>query len=142
MPPTPTGWLGRASIQAPPNGVPISPMEVLPEIVDKVGSSLDVFVDSGFRRGADIAKALALGAKGVMVGRAPLWGVAAAGEPGAALALEILREELERVLGLLGCPSVAALSPALIRNAGTAPEPARTLAAATQFRENADLINS
>lgn len=120
----------------------IPPMEVLPEIVDKVGSSLDVFVDSGFRRGADIAKALALGAKGVMVGRAPLWGVAAAGEPGAALALEILREELERVLGLLGCPSVAALSPALIRNAGTAPEPARTLAAATQFRENADLINS
>jgi len=88
----------------------IPPIEALPAVLDRVGSSIDVYVDSGFRRGADVAKALALGAQAVMVGRAPLWGVAVAGEAGAARALTILREELERVMCLLGCPSIAALT--------------------------------
>jgi isopentenyl diphosphate isomerase/L-lactate dehydrogenase-like FMN-dependent dehydrogenase len=66
-------------------------------------------VDGGFRRGADIVKALALGADMAFVGRAPLYGIAAGGEAGAARALELLREEVDRVLALLGCPDVAGL---------------------------------
>ena len=68
-------------------------------------------VDGGFRRGSDIVKALALGAKGVLVGRATLFGVAAAGEAGAARAIDILRLEVDRVLALLGCRSVSELTP-------------------------------
>ena len=68
-------------------------------------------IDGGFRRGSDIVKALALGAKGVLVGRATLYGVAAAGEAGAARALEILRVEVDRVLALLGCRNIGELGP-------------------------------
>ncbi|WP_235579736.1 alpha-hydroxy acid oxidase [Ramlibacter sp. Leaf400] len=101
----------------------IPPIEVLPQVVDRVGRNMEVYVDSGFRRGGDIVKALALGARGVLVGRAPLWGVAAAGEAGAARALQILTEETTRVLGLLGCPDVDRLSSEFLRVAGT-PVPA------------------
>src|SRR4029077_242659 len=83
----------------------ISPMEVLPEIVDAVGKRATVFCDSGFRRGSDVVKALALGADAVLVGRSTLYGVAAGGQDGAARALEIYREEISRVLALLGCCS-------------------------------------
>ena len=96
----------------------IPPIEVLPQVLDRVGRDMEVYVDSGFRRGSDIVKALALGARGVLVGRAPLWGVAAAGETGAARALQILGEETARVMGLLGCPDVDQLSPAFLRVAG------------------------
>ena len=89
----------------------VSPIEVLPEIVDAVGTRATVFVDSGFRRGSDVVKALALGAHAVMVGRATLYGVAAGGEHGAARALEIFREEISRVLALLGCCGIADLGP-------------------------------
>jgi isopentenyl diphosphate isomerase/L-lactate dehydrogenase-like FMN-dependent dehydrogenase len=84
----------------------IAPIEALPEIVDRVGHKIDVLLDSGVRRGSDIFKALALGAKGVFTGRAPLWGVTAAGEAGALRALEILKEEVDRIMGLTGCQSV------------------------------------
>jgi (S)-mandelate dehydrogenase len=86
----------------------VASIDALPEIVEAAGSSLTVLIDGGFRRGADIVKALALGARGVLLGRATLYGVAAAGEPGAAKALSILREEVDRVLALLGCHSVSA----------------------------------
>ncbi|MND03526.1 (S)-mandelate dehydrogenase [compost metagenome] len=66
-------------------------------------------MDSGFRRGSDVVKALALGAQGVFIGRAPLFGVAAHGEPGAARAIEIFREEIGRVMALLGVNTVAEL---------------------------------
>lgn len=89
----------------------VSPIEVLPEIVDAVGKRATVFVDSGFRRGTDVVKALALGAHAVMIGRSTLYGVAAGGEAGAARALEIYREEISRVLALLGCCRIADLGP-------------------------------
>jgi (S)-mandelate dehydrogenase len=70
---------------------------------------MTVLVDSGFRRGADVVKALALGAKAVLIGRATLYGTAAAGQAGAARAIEIYRDEIDRLLALIGCPSVASL---------------------------------
>ena len=92
----------------------MSTLEALPAVVDRVGHRCDVMVDSGFERGSDIAKALALGAKGVFVGRAPLWGVSAAGQPGAERALAILREELDRVLAFAGCADVSALDRSIL----------------------------
>lgn len=66
-------------------------------------------VDSGFRRGSDVVKALALGAKAVMIGRPTLYGTAAAGEMGAARAIDILRSEIDRTLAIVGCPEIAGL---------------------------------
>jgi (S)-mandelate dehydrogenase len=88
----------------------ISPIEALPEIRAMVGKRLMIMVDSGFRRGSDIVKALALGADMVFVGRATLYGIAAGGEAGAAHAIDILHTEINRVMALLGCPSVRELS--------------------------------
>jgi isopentenyl diphosphate isomerase/L-lactate dehydrogenase-like FMN-dependent dehydrogenase len=92
----------------------ISGMEALPEVVAAVGRQVAVMVDGGVRRGADVARAVALGAAGVMLGRAPLYGLAAGGEAGAAHALAILRDELDRTLALTGCRSVADLTPDLL----------------------------
>ncbi len=93
----------------------VSPIEVLPEIAQAVGGQLTVLVDGGFRRGSDVIKALALGARGVMLGRATLYGLTAAGERGARRALEIVTTEIDRTLGQLGCRSVADLGPHLLR---------------------------
>jgi (S)-mandelate dehydrogenase len=95
----------------------VAPIEVLPEIVAAVATRLAVIIDSGFRRGTDVVKALALGAHAVMVGRATLYGLIAGGEPGVDRALTILRSEIDRVLGQLGCNSIADLRPELIRRA-------------------------
>lgn len=86
-----------------------SPLEILPSVVDAVGDKLDIFVDGGIRRGDDIVKARALGAKAVLLGRAPLYGLAAAGPQGVADVLQILREEFEVALRLLGVPAAAQL---------------------------------
>jgi 4-hydroxymandelate oxidase len=83
--------------------------DALPEIVEEVGGRAAVLVDGGIRRGVDVAIALALGADAVLVGRAPIWGLAAAGEEGARRVLEILREELELALALCRAASPAAL---------------------------------
>jgi (S)-mandelate dehydrogenase len=88
-----------------------APIDVLPEVVAKVGHLTDVIVDSGVRRGSDIAKAVALGAKMVLTGRAPLYGVGAGGEAGVSKSLSILRDEFEKTLGYLGCPTAANLRP-------------------------------
>jgi len=88
-----------------------APILVLPQVVEAVGKRITVIVDSGFRRGSDVVKALALGADAVMLGRAPLHGTAAAGERGALRALQIFRDEIDRVLALIGCPSIAELNP-------------------------------
>ena len=92
----------------------VAPFEVLPDIARAFGSRLTILIDSGFRRGSDIAKAIALGAHAVLVGRATLYGLAAGGEAGVTRALTILTSELERVLGQLGCRSLADLSPAML----------------------------
>ena len=96
------------------DGAPAT-IEVLPQIAAAVGGRVAVFLDGGIRRGADIVKALALGADMVFVGRAALYGVAAAGEPGARRALDILSSEVDRVLAFLGCNSIAELGPQHLR---------------------------
>jgi (S)-mandelate dehydrogenase len=95
----------------------VAPIDVLPQIVRAVGGRLTILIDSGFRRGTDIVKALALGAQVVMIGRGTLYGLAAGGEPGVERALGILSGEIHRVLGQLGCNSVAELSPQQVRGA-------------------------
>ncbi|MGH9528927.1 MAG: alpha-hydroxy acid oxidase [Terriglobales bacterium] len=84
-------------------------ISALPEIVKAVGGRTEVLLDGGIRRGTDIVKALCLGARAVLIGRAYAYGLAAAGEAGVARALSILRSDIERTLRLLGCPSIAAL---------------------------------
>jgi len=96
------------------DGAPAS-VEALPEIAAVIGRRLTLMVDGGFRRGADIVKALALGADMVFVGRMPLYGAAADGEAGASRALQILKSEVDRVLALLGCASIAELGPHHLR---------------------------
>jgi isopentenyl diphosphate isomerase/L-lactate dehydrogenase-like FMN-dependent dehydrogenase len=90
------------------DGVPAS-LRALPEVVAAVHGQIEVLMDGGIRRGTDIVKAICLGARAVLCGRAYAYGLAAAGEAGVARALEILRADVERTLKLLGCPSVAAL---------------------------------
>jgi (S)-mandelate dehydrogenase len=89
----------------------VSTMEALPEIVAAAGGRLRIMADSGFRRGTDIVKALALGADMVFVGRATLYGATVGGEAGALHALSLLKSEVDRTLALLGCRSIAELGP-------------------------------
>jgi isopentenyl diphosphate isomerase/L-lactate dehydrogenase-like FMN-dependent dehydrogenase len=84
--------------------------ELLPEVVAAVGGRAEVYVDGGIRRGSDVVKALALGARAVLAGRAPLWGLACAGEAGARRVLELLRDEIELALALCGCTSPEAVT--------------------------------
>jgi isopentenyl diphosphate isomerase/L-lactate dehydrogenase-like FMN-dependent dehydrogenase len=88
----------------------------LPEIVSAVGGQTEILLDGGIRRGADIVKALCLGARAVLCGRAYAYGLAAAGQAGVARALDILREDVERTLRLLGCSSVRDLEPTYVRH--------------------------
>jgi isopentenyl diphosphate isomerase/L-lactate dehydrogenase-like FMN-dependent dehydrogenase len=84
-------------------------LRALPEVVAAVNGQAEVWMDGGIRRGTDIVKAICMGARAVLCGRAYAYGLAAAGEAGVARAIEILRTDLERTLRLLGCPSMAAL---------------------------------
>ena len=84
-------------------------IRALPEVVVAVNGRAEVLLDGGIRRGSDIIKAICLGARAVLIGRAYAYGMAAAGYPGIMRALEILRADLERTLRLLGCPSISAL---------------------------------
>lgn len=92
----------------------VAAVDALPEIVDAVGNRVELLVDGGVRRGSDVLKALALGAKGVLVGRPPLWGLAVDGEAGAAHVLQILRDELANVMAQCGCARVDDIGPDLI----------------------------
>jgi isopentenyl diphosphate isomerase/L-lactate dehydrogenase-like FMN-dependent dehydrogenase len=87
------------------DGVPAS-LQVLPEVVEVVKDQAEVLMDSGIRRGSDIVKAICLGARAVLCGRAYVYGLAAAGEGGVTRSLDLLRTDLERCLKLLGCSSV------------------------------------
>ena len=84
-------------------------LKALPEVVTAVNGQAEVLMDGGVRRGSDIVKAICLGARAVLVGRAYAYGLAAAGEAGVGRALEILRDGVERTLKLLGCSSISAL---------------------------------
>jgi (S)-mandelate dehydrogenase len=88
-----------------------APIELLPRALDAVQGRIPIMLDSGIRRGGDVLRALALGAAFCFVARATLYGVAAGGEPGAAKALAILRDEVDRTLGQIGCRALAELGP-------------------------------
>jgi isopentenyl diphosphate isomerase/L-lactate dehydrogenase-like FMN-dependent dehydrogenase len=90
------------------DGVPAS-LRALPEVVKAVNGQIEVLMDGGIRRGTDVAKAISMGTRAVLCGRAYAYGLAAAGEAGVDRAIEILRTDLDRTLRLLGCPSVAEL---------------------------------
>jgi isopentenyl diphosphate isomerase/L-lactate dehydrogenase-like FMN-dependent dehydrogenase len=91
------------------DGAPAT-IDALPAIVDAVGDRIEVLLDGGIRRGTDIAVALALGARAVLAGRAPLWGLVLGGEAGARTVLELLRAELSVALHLSGCAAAADLT--------------------------------
>lgn len=91
------------------DGAPAT-LRALPEVVAAVNGQAEVLMDGGIRRGSDIVKAMCLGARAVLIGRAYAYGLAAAGQAGVNRALEILRTDVERTLLLIGCPSVSALS--------------------------------
>jgi isopentenyl diphosphate isomerase/L-lactate dehydrogenase-like FMN-dependent dehydrogenase len=84
---------------------------VLPEVAEAVGEQIEVLMDGGIRRGSDVVKALALGAKAVMIGRAYLWGLAANGQAGVENVLDILRMGIDSTLLGLGKSSISELSP-------------------------------
>lgn len=90
-------------------------LSLLPEIVAAVGHRTEVLLDGGIERGSDVVKALALGAKGVLIGKAYLFGLAAGGEEGVARTYAILRDEMERVMRLIGVSSISELRPEHVR---------------------------
>jgi pre-mycofactocin synthase len=91
------------------DGAP-APIRVLMNVVDTVGSNVEVVLDGGIRRGSDVVKALALGARAVMIGRAPLWGLAANGQAGVENVLDILRSGIDSALLGLGKSSIHELT--------------------------------
>ena len=98
------------------DGAPAT-LDALPEVVEAVDGRVEVYLDGGVRRGTDVAKALALGARAVFAGRAPIFGLAAAGEKGVRHVLELLRDELTLTLCLLGCTSPEEVTRAHIQRA-------------------------
>ena len=116
-----TGDDGRRAVDAGANAVVVSnhggrqldgvapTLRVLPEVLASVGDRIEVLLDGGIRRGSDIAKALCLGARAVLAGRAYAYGLGAAGGAGVARSIEILRTDLIRTLKLLGCASTTEL---------------------------------
>jgi (S)-mandelate dehydrogenase len=105
--------------------VAVSPLDVLAKSRARI--SAPILIDSGFRRGTDIVKALALGANAVLLGRASLYGLAAAGEAGVDHVLHLLKDEVDRTLAQIGCPSVSLLSPDYVMANGSMPTTAPRL---------------
>ena len=95
-------------------------IDVLPEVVAAVGDKMEILVDGGVRRGSDVLKALALGAKAVLIGRPYVWGLALAGQDGVSHVLEVLRAEMARSLQLMGCPSIHDLDHTWVTHVGSA----------------------
>jgi len=118
-----SGDQARAAVDAGADGVVVSnhggrafdsaiaTIDMLPEIVEAVGDRCTVILDSGIRRGSDMVKALALGARMVLVGRATLYGTACGGQAGAARAIKILSDEMERAFGYVGARRIAEIGP-------------------------------
>jgi isopentenyl diphosphate isomerase/L-lactate dehydrogenase-like FMN-dependent dehydrogenase len=101
----------------------MAPIEALAPIVDAVGHKTTVIIDSGFRRGSDVVKALAIGARLVMVGRATLWGTTVGGEAGAARAIDFYRQEISRTMAYLGCTSIPQLNRDFLEFVASSPTP-------------------
>lgn len=93
----------------------VASMEALPEVVEAVAGRCEVFVDGGVRRGTNVLKALACGARAVLLGRPIIWGLAASGERGVYHVLQLLRAEFERAMTLAGCPTVESITRSLVR---------------------------
>jgi 4-hydroxymandelate oxidase len=89
-------------------------IEVLPEVVNAVDGKAEVYLDGGVRRGTDIFKAVALGARSVLIGRPLFWGLAVDGEAGVKAVLELLRDELDATMGMCGCPTIESIGEATI----------------------------
>ena len=96
----------------------VGSVAALPAVVDAVGDRVDVVLDGGVRRGTDVVKALALGARAVMVGRPYVYGLGAAGATGALRVMDILRDELDRTLTLVGCARAADLDASFLASGG------------------------
>lgn len=92
------------------DGAPAA-LDILPEVAAAVGTRTEVYVDGGIRRGSDVIKAVALGARACLIGRPYLYGLAAGGEAGVRLSLQILRDEMQRVMQLIGCTRIDELTP-------------------------------
>lgn len=90
-------------------------IRVLPKIVDAVHGDIEILMDGGIRRGSDVVKALCLGAKAVLIGRAYAYGLAVSGKSGVIRAIEIIRADIERTLRLLGCGSLNELNTSYVR---------------------------
>ncbi len=89
-------------------------IEVLPEVVEAVDGRLEVYLDGGIRRGTDVLKALALGARAVLIGRPLFWGLAVEGEPGLRAVLQMFRDELEMAMGMCGRPTIQSIDISLL----------------------------
>jgi len=89
-------------------------IRVLPEIADAVAGRAELLIDGGVRRGTDVVKAIALGARAVLVGRPVLWGLALGGEAGVARVLELLRDELDLAMALCGCRTLGEIDRSLV----------------------------
>jgi 4-hydroxymandelate oxidase len=89
-------------------------IRALPEVVEAVSGRLEVFVDGGIRRGTDVLKALATGARAVLIGRPVLWGLAVNGEAGVARVLALLRAEFDLAMALCGCPTLSEITADLL----------------------------
>jgi len=94
----------------------VAPIDALPAIAEAVGQTMEIIADSGVRRGSDVLKLLALGARAVMVGRSVLYGTAADGQAGARQVLDLLGKEIETHLAFLGCPSLAGLNAGFVNH--------------------------
>ncbi len=97
------------------DGAPAA-MDILPEVVQATGNQIEIVIDGGIMRGADVVKALALGANACMIGRAYLYGLAAGGEAGVNRVFEIFADEMKRVMALIGCREVSELEPSCLKS--------------------------
>jgi len=92
----------------------LASVDALPEVVDRVAGRIDILIDGGIRRGTDVIKALALGARAVLIGRPYLWGLAAGGEAGVRQVLDLLRDEIDCAMAQLGRPNIAAIDRGMV----------------------------
>lgn len=117
-------------------------IDILPEVVKAVGGRIDVFVDSGIRRGTDVVKAIALGARACLIGRPYMFGLAVAGEAGVARVLEIFKVEIEQTMGLVGCATVSDIDSGIVEVEGSHPSWRESEPASSFVEHKPDMIKT